>query len=98
MLDQGSPQALIARHVEPWVIEIRHAANTVERYASLSQIGTLEQHGSSLFLYTPDRHHALVQIEALAHTLGAPPIVLQRPAGLEDVFLRLTGRNLREGA
>ena len=98
VLDQGSPQALIARHVEPWVIEIRHAANTAEHYASLNQVGKVEQHGSSLFLYTHDRHHALTKIEALARTLGAPPILLQRPAGLEDVFLRLTGRDLREGA
>ncbi len=98
VLDQGSPQALIARHVEPWVIEIRHASHAAERYVCLSQVGKLEQHGSSLFLYTPDRHHALTQIEALASTLGGPPILLQRPAGLEDVFLRLTGRDLREGA
>ncbi len=98
VLDQGSPQALIARHVEPWVIEIRHAAHAAERYTCLNHAGKLEQHGSSLFLYTPDRHHALAQIEALAPTLGALPILLQRPAGLEDVFLRLTGRDLREGA
>jgi hypothetical protein len=80
------------------VIEIRHASHAAERYVCLSQVGKLEQHGSSLFLYTPDRHHALTQIEALASTLGGPPILLQRPAGLEDVFLRLTGRDLREGA
>jgi len=98
VLDQGSPQALIARHVEPWVIEIRHAASAAIHYAALGSVGKLEQHGSSLFLYTPDRHHALAQIEALAPTLSAPPILLQRPAGLEDVFLRLTGRDLREGA
>jgi lipooligosaccharide transport system ATP-binding protein len=98
VLDQGSPQTLIARHVEPWVIEIRHAASTAPRYADLSSVGALEQHGSSLFLYTHDRHQALAQIEALAPTLSAPPTLLQRPAGLEDVFLRLTGRDLREGA
>ncbi len=98
VLDQGSPQALIARHVEPWVIEIRHAAAVAQHYACLDGVGKLEQHGSSLFLYTHDRHHALTRIEALAPTLVAPPILLQRPAGLEDVFLRLTGRDLREGA
>jgi lipooligosaccharide transport system ATP-binding protein len=97
-LDQGSPQVLIARHVEPWVIEIRHAAHAAERYACLGHVGKLEQHGSSIFLYTHDRSHALAQIEALAPTLNSPPILLQRPAGLEDVFLRLTGRDLREGA
>jgi len=98
VLDQGSPQALIARHVEPWVIEIRHATAVAQHYACLDDVGKLEQHGSSLFLYTHDRHHALTMIEALAPTLGTPPILLQRPAGLEDVFLRLTGRDLREGA
>ena len=95
ILDQGSPQALIARHVEPWVIEIRLAARRAADFASLAPLGKLEQHGSSLFLYTHDRQRALAQIDALAITL---PALLQRPAGLEDVFLRLTGRDLREDA
>ena len=95
ILDQGSPQALIARHVEPWVIEIRLAARRAADFASLAPLGKLEQHGSSLFLYTHDRQRALAHIDTLAITL---PALLQRPAGLEDVFLRLTGRDLREDA
>lgn len=98
VLDQGSPRALIARHVEPWVIEIRFAAHLETHFAPLSAAGKLEQHGSSLFLYTAERKLALPQIERLAAALPTPPVLLQRPAGLEDVFLRLTGRDLREDA
>ncbi|MDD2892750.1 MAG: ATP-binding cassette domain-containing protein [Halothiobacillaceae bacterium] len=98
VLDQGSPQALIARHVEPWVIEIRFAAHLETHFAPLSALGKLERHGSSLFLYTHERKLALPQIERLAAVQPTPPVLLQRPAGLEDVFLRLTGRDLREDA
>ena len=98
ILDQGSPQALIARHVEPWVIEIRSVGTQHAAFARLAAWGTLEQHGSSLFLYTHDRPRALDAIDDLASSLSAPPVLLQRPTGLEDVFLRLTGRDLREEA
>ena len=98
VLDQGSPQALIARHVEPWVIEIRAASHLLTHFAALSALGKLEPHGSSLFLYTSDRKTAVSAIEQRASTLPTQPVLLQRPAGLEDVFLRLTGRDLREGA
>lgn len=98
VLDQGSPRSLIARHVESWVIEIRHAAQNISAFAPLREWGKLEQHGSSLYLYTHARHEAMVQLDALAHALASPPVLLQRPAGLEDVFLRLTGRDLREDA
>lgn len=97
VLDQGSPQTLIARHVEPWVIEIRFAANNLTHFAPLHAFGKLESHGSSLFLYTHDRKLATAEIDRLATTSPTPPVLLQRPAGLEDVFLRLTGRDLREG-
>ncbi len=98
ILDQGSPQALIARHVEPWVIEIRLAARRAADFASLAPLGKLEPHGSSLFLYTHERQQALAHIDELAPALPTLPALLQRPAGLEDVFLRLTGRDLREDA
>ncbi|MEW5838719.1 MAG: ATP-binding cassette domain-containing protein [Pseudomonadota bacterium] len=98
ILDQGSPQALIARHVEPWVIEIRSAGRQTTAFAPLSSLGKLERHGSSLFLYTHDRQRALNDIDGLTASLPTPPVLLQRPSGLEDVFLRLTGRDLREEA
>ncbi len=92
ILDRGSPSALIERHVEPEVIELRHARQ--EDLAGLDKLPDclVEHHGTSVYLYT---HHSAPLLARLAarHHLS----VLHRPAGLEDVFLRLTGRDLRVG-
>ncbi len=97
LLDQGSPRELIQRHVEPWVLDIRLAAQQAKPLQPLSDYGRLEQHGTSLHLYTHDVHRARAALDAQLAATGLSPVVLQRPSGLEDVFLRLTGRDLREG-
>ncbi len=90
ILAQGSPQELIARHVEPEIIEVRGKATEFEQLASSTGC-RLERMGSSLYCYT---HNATVLIEQLKdrHSLR----FVHRPTGLEDVFLRLTGRELRD--
>ena len=92
ILDRGSPRELIARHVEPEVIELRHQHGPIPaRLEGLSDC-RIEHHGSSLYLYTHD------SAPVLARLSGLPDLsLLHRPAGLEDVFLRLTGRDLRDG-
>lgn len=52
ILDQGSPRALIARHVEPEVVEVRSESGAllVERDASAGC--RLERMGTSLYCYT----------------------------------------------
>ncbi len=91
ILDQGTPTELIRRHVEPEVVEIRG-----EGAAGLADQGfgagcRLERMGSSLYCYA-ENPRAL-----LAHLQGEPGLVfMHRPSGLEDVFLRLTGRELRD--
>lgn len=92
ILDRGSPRELIARHVEPEVIELRHQRGPIlARLDGLSDC-RIEHHGSSLHLYTHD------SAPVLARLSGLPDLsLLHRPAGLEDVFLRLTGRDLRDG-
>ncbi|MEW6766108.1 MAG: ATP-binding cassette domain-containing protein [Pseudomonadota bacterium] len=92
ILDRGSPRALIERHVEPEVIELRHARE--EDLAGLEETTDcrMEHHGTSIYLYTRDSAALLNRLAARPHLS-----VLHRPAGLEDVFLRLTGRDLRAG-
>lgn len=91
ILDQGSPRALITKHVESDVIEIRSPEPALAaRLAQLPEVRR-EELGSAIYCYThrPDLVQALLQ--------EYPHVVyLHRPGGLEDVFLKLTGRELRD--
>jgi lipooligosaccharide transport system ATP-binding protein len=91
ILDQGSPRELIERHVEPEVIEIRGVTN-----AAIAALGErtgcrVERFGTSLYCYTRSATGLLQELRA-KHGLT----FLHRPADLEDVFLKLTGRELRD--
>ncbi len=92
ILDQGSPAELIKRHVEPEVIELRSCdtdtINTIRHKISDCRV---EHLGTSLYCYT---HDAGPQLEYLRNEQGLT--FMHRPAGLEDVFLKLTGRELRD--
>ena len=89
---RGSPRELIATLIEPDVLEIfgeeaaawgrQHAARLCDRH---------EEAGESLFCYTRDPAPALAALKA-----QSAPRYLHRPANLEDVFLKLTGRELRD--
>ncbi len=88
---EDSPRELIAAQVEPEVIEIDGddlpAAETVLR----PLVDRLERSGDGLFAYARDAAPALA---ALQNIPGLR--VLHRRANLEDVFLKLTGRALRD--
>ncbi len=90
ILDQGSPAALIRRHVEPEVVEVRGDAALVGK--TLAGTGArVEAVGDMTYCYTGD---ARVLVK---HFEGEPSLTfLHRPANLEDVFLKLTGRDLRD--
>ncbi len=91
VLDQGSPAELIHRHVEPEVIEIR--GDTARIHAALAGATDcrLETVGDTHYCYTRDARARIRQLEG--HT---DLIFLHRPTNLEDVFLKLTGRELRD--
>jgi lipooligosaccharide transport system ATP-binding protein len=92
ILDRGSPRELIARHVEPEVIEVRGLAPDAPLPFDIPAGCRIERHGGSLMIHTTD------SVACMAQLGGHPSLtVLHRPAGLEDVFLRLTGRDLRDG-
>ena len=89
---KGSPRELIARLIEPDVLEIygeeaaawghEHADRLCDRH---------EAAGETLFCYTRTPAPALDTLKEQC-TLR----YLHRPANLEDVFLKLTGRDLRD--
>ena len=89
---EGEPRALIAQHLEPDVVEV-FGAGAAELLTSplRAMAGRVEQSGETVFFYTQD---AKPLLQALS---GYPQLrTLHRPANLEDLFLKLTGRQIRE--
>jgi lipooligosaccharide transport system ATP-binding protein len=90
---EGSPLELIRAHSTREVVELRFTLEDhremAEKVADLAE--RVEILPDRLLLYTDDGDAAA----AAAHAQGlVPTSVLVRRAGLEDVFLRLTGRTL----
>lgn len=92
MIAQDTPRALIQQHIEQQVVEVfgervaqwahEHAAQYAQRF---------EVSGETAFCYVNDAQ------PLLAHLHGNSELrYLHRPANLEDVFLKLTGREMRE--
>lgn len=91
-LDEDAPLTLIARHVEPEVIEMYGPRVDEAQDVLAHQVQRLERSGDTLFAYTHDALPVLAAVQGLSHGLR----VLHRSANLEDVFLKLTGRQLRD--
>jgi lipooligosaccharide transport system ATP-binding protein len=89
---QGRPRDLIAQHLEADVVEVygNGALGLVD--SDLKKLAArVEVSGETVFFYT---HSARPLLEALA---DHPKLrTLHRPANLEDLFLKLTGRQIRE--
>jgi lipooligosaccharide transport system ATP-binding protein len=95
----GSPRDLIAAHVSREVLELRFAVGEQEssaatiRAAVLANGTRVEALPDRVVVYADDGESAL----AAVHELSLSPLTaLVRRAGLEDVFLKLTGRSLIE--
>jgi len=91
---EGTPRDLIAQHLEPDVVEVygQDALALVE--SPLVQLAQrTEVSGETVFFYTLD---AAPLLQALHTHAGLR--TLHRPANLEDLFLKMTGRQIREGA
>jgi len=90
----GPPRELIAANIEPQVVEIygEDAANWA-REVGQPLARRIEVSGETAFCYV-----AAEQVIPLLDHLGGYPALrtLHRPANLEDVFLKLTGRELRD--
>ena len=88
----GAPRDLIAEHIEPQVVEVygdgafewaeRHGRRLADR---------CERAGETVFCYTSDASALVRDLETRLELR-----YLHRHANLEDVFLKLTGRELRD--
>jgi len=92
IIADGAPRELIDRNIEPQVVEVY--GDGAEAWAAAFGKGAAERcerTGETIFCYTHDA-------DALVHDLDrrADLRYLHRPASLEDVFLKLTGRELRD--
>ncbi|MGM9425878.1 ATP-binding cassette domain-containing protein [Hydrogenophaga sp. MI9] len=93
---EGRPRELIAQHLEPDVVEVYgqgalDLATAAEHAALRSLAARVEVSGETVFFYTAQAQ-PLLQALASRHELRT----LHRPANLEDLFLKLTGRQIRE--
>ena len=92
---EGRPRDLIAQHLEPDVVEVYgNGALALAQDDTLRPLAArIEVSGETVFFYTVDAR-------PLLEALTAHPTLrtLHRPANLEDLFLKLTGRQIREDA
>ena len=88
---EGTPRGLIAAHLESDVVEVygEGAAAAAQAHGALAQ--RVEHSGETVFFYLREPRPLL---EALAAYPGIR--TLHRPANLEDLFLKLTGRQIRD--
>ena len=96
IVDEGSPAALIDRHVTNEVVELRFTL-AEEKAAALAPLQArglrVEELADRLLVYVDDGDAAVSTV----HADGLKPVtVLVRRSSLEDVFLSLTGRTLVE--
>jgi lipooligosaccharide transport system ATP-binding protein len=92
MIASDAPRALLAAHVEPEVVEVY--GDEAKAWADIHGrrlAKRLEIAGETAFAYASDPQPMLVD---LATRSGVR--YLHRPANLEDLFIKLTGRELRD--
>jgi lipooligosaccharide transport system ATP-binding protein len=93
ILKEGSPRKLVQDEIGTEVVEIRIAKEEDDRLiAQMADVSCgHERAGDTLYFYCRDGHEVMKKVVDLNL-----PNVLNRPATLEDVFLKLTGRSLIE--
>lgn len=92
LISQGSPRELIEQNIEPQVVEVfgETSGQWANEYAArFSQ--RFEVSGESVFCYVQDAQPLVAHLQAQSELR-----YMHRPANLEDVFLKLTGREMRE--
>ena len=89
IIAEGSPRALIAEHIEPQVLEVHGNGYEAWMERAKGLAPRVERAGDTVFCYGED-------VSPLIQSLSRDLVYLHRPASLEDVFLKLTGRDLRD--
>jgi lipooligosaccharide transport system ATP-binding protein len=91
IIASGSPRALVAEHIEPQVVEVHGPGHETWAERIRAVCPRVERAGDTVFCYAQ-------QVEPVLRSLAGQSelVYLHRPASLEDVFLKLTGRDLRD--
>jgi len=91
IIAQGSPRELIAEHIESQVVEVHGPGYEAWMERAKQLAPRVERAGDTVFCYAKD-------VEPVMQSLAnqSDLVYLHRPASLEDVFLKLTGRDLRD--
>jgi lipooligosaccharide transport system ATP-binding protein len=91
IIAQGSPRSLIAEHIEPQVVEVHGSGHEAWMAHARNLAARVERAGDTVFAYADD-------VQPVLKTLAGQKELayLHRQASLEDVFLKLTGRDLRD--
>jgi lipooligosaccharide transport system ATP-binding protein len=87
----GTPRELIATHIEPHVVEVHGNGFEAWMEHARALAPRVERAGDTVFVYAGDVARVLADLQRHPDL-----IYLHRPASLEDVFLKLTGRDLRD--
>jgi lipooligosaccharide transport system ATP-binding protein len=88
----GTPRDLIERHIEPQVVEVYGEGAESWAEASGKALSLrCEKSGETIFCYAHDASPLVHELERRGDVR-----YLHRHANLEDVFLKLTGRELRD--
>lgn len=92
IIAEGEPQALIAQHIEPQVVEVygEIAQDWADRFGR-SHAERCEATGETIFCYTHDPAPLIADLDDRSDLR-----YMHRRASLEDVFLKLTGHELRD--
>ena len=91
VLTEGRPRELIQQHLEPEVVEVYGPEALALRDAPWREMASRVEHsGETVLFYTRDARPLLQALQQQPHLR-----VLHRPANLEDLFLKLTGRQIR---
>ena len=95
IIAEGSPKQLVEEHVSPQVLEFRADPGVLEGLRPLVEeaADAVERSGEALLAFTADGDALMEKVHALGIEVEN---TVYRHAGLEDVFLRLTGRRLIE--
>ena len=93
-MTEGTPRQLIADNLEPDVVEVYGVGALALVNSPLKALAArVEVSGETVFFYTQDSKQLLEALSAYPQLR-----TLHRPANLEDLFLKLTGRQIREDA
>ena len=95
IIAEGSPNELIEERVSPQVLEFRGSPDELERLRPVIEAAAdaVERTGEALLAFTADADELMERVRTLDVEVEN---TVYRQAGLEDVFLRLTGRRLIE--